>query len=126
MVKQLGTPTYFSTLPCADLRRDELLSIIFKLNHVDISDEVVDEMSYHGRCDTLNKNPVLVARHFQYRIEMFIKTIVLDGPLGKTQYYAIRIEFHVRGSPHIHFFIWILNAQKLTKVNIDGCRKLIV
>ena len=64
MVKQLGTPTYFLTLPCADLRWDELISIIFKLNHVDISDEVVDEMSYHERCGTLNKNPVLAARHF--------------------------------------------------------------
>ena len=42
-------------------------------------------MSYHEKCDTLNKNPVLVARHFQYRVEMFFNIIVLDGPLGKTQ-----------------------------------------
>ena len=110
-------------MPCADLRWNELISIIFKLNRVDISDEEVDEMSYHERCDTLNKNPVLVARHFQYRVEMFFKIIVLDGPLGKTQYYAIRVEFQVRGSPHIHSFIWILNAPKLTKVNIDDYRK---
>ena len=123
MVKKLGTATFFLTLSCADLRWNELISIIFKLNRVDISDEEVDEMTYHERCDTLNKNPVLVARHFQYRVEMFFKIIVLDGPLGKTQYYAIRIEFQVRGSPHIHSFIWILNAQKLTKVNIDGYRK---
>ena len=123
MVKQLGTPTFFLTLSCADLRWNELISIIFKLNRVDISDEEVDEMTYHERCDTLNKNPVLVARHFQYRVEMFFKIIVLDGPLGKTQYYAIRVEFQVRGSPHIHSFIWILNAPKLTKVNIDDYRK---
>ena len=121
--KQLGTPTFYLTLSCADLRWNELISIIFKLNRVDISDEEVDEMSYHERCDTLNKNPVLVARHFQYRVEMFFKIIVLDGPLGKTQYYAIRVEFQVRGSPHIHSFIWILNAPKLTKVNIDDSRK---
>ena len=70
-------------MPCADLRWNELISIIFKLNRVDISDEEVDEMSYHERCDTLNKNPVLVARHFQYRVEMFFKIVVLDGPLGK-------------------------------------------
>ena len=80
-------------------------------------------MSYHKRCDTLNKNPVLVLRHFQYRVEMFFKIIVLDGLLGKTQYYAIRVAFQVRGSPHIHCFIWILNAPKLTKVNIDDYRK---
>ena len=50
---------------------------------------------------------------------MFFKIIAL----GKTQYYAIRVEFQVRGSPHIHSFIWILNAPKLTKVNIDDYRK---
>ena len=53
--------------------------------------------------------------HFQYRVEIFLKVIVLNGPLGKTSYYAIRVEFQVRGSPHIHSFIWILNAPKLTK-----------
>ena len=63
MVKQLGTPTFFLTLSCADLRWNELISIVF--NRVNISDEEVDEMSKHERCDTLNKNPVLVARHFQ-------------------------------------------------------------
>ena len=60
MVKQLGTPTRFLTWSC-----NELISIIFKLNNIDISHEEVDGMSYHERCDTLNKNPILVARHFQ-------------------------------------------------------------
>ena len=73
-------------------------------------------MCYQDRCDTLNKNPVLVAKHFQYRVEGFFKEIVLNGPLGKTKYYAIRVEFQVRGSPHIHSFIWILNAPKLNIV----------
>ena len=68
----------------------------------------------------MNKNPVLVARHFQYRVETFFKVIVLDEPLVKTSYYAIRVEFQVRGSPHIHSFIWILNAsyQKKLRMNI--------
>ena len=41
---------------------------------------------------------------------------VLNEPLGKTQYYAIRVEFQVRGSPNIHSFIWILNTPKLTLI----------
>ena len=53
MVKQLGTPTFLLTFSCADLRWNELILIIFKLNRVDISDEGVDEKSYHERCDTL-------------------------------------------------------------------------
>ena len=35
--------------------------------------------------------------------------------LGKTQYYAIRIEFQVRASPRTHLLIWILNALILAK-----------
>ena len=81
MVKQLGTPTFFLTLSRADLQWNELISSIFKLNGIEIADEDIDRLPYHERCDTLNKNPVLVARHFQYRVEMFFKVIVLDGPL---------------------------------------------
>ena len=51
-----------------------------------------------------------MARHFQYKNEVFFKEIILDGPLGKTKYYAIRIEFQERGSPLVHLFIWIFNA----------------
>ena len=47
---------------------------------------------------------------------MFFKVIVLNGLLGKIQYYAIRVEFQVIGSLHIHSFIWILNAFKLSKL----------
>ena len=35
MVKQLGLPTFFLTLTCADLRWEELLSIIAKLNKIE-------------------------------------------------------------------------------------------
>ena len=37
MVKQLGIPTFFLTLSCADLRWNELISIIAKLNGLNIS-----------------------------------------------------------------------------------------
>ena len=80
-------------LSCAYLRWNELVEIISKLNRIDVSDDVIKNMTYQERC---NKNPVLVARHFQYRVEIFFKVIVLDGPLGKTSYYAIRVEFQVR------------------------------
>ena len=54
---------------------------------------------------------------------MFFKIVLLHGPLGKIQYYAIQIEFRVRGSPHIHSSHWILNLPKLKKINIDDYRK---
>ena len=36
------------------------------------------------------------------------------GPLGKTFYYVYWVEFQIRESPHIHSFIWIQKAHKLT------------
>ena len=68
MVKQLGIPTYFLALSCADLRWEELPYIIEKLNNLGLSDEELKNLSYQERCNLLNKNPVLVARYFQYKV----------------------------------------------------------
>ena len=118
MVKQLGIPTFFLTLSCADLRWNELISIISKLNGLNILEVDIDQISYHKRRDTFSKNPALVVSHFQYRVELFSKTIIPDGPFGKKNYYAICVEFQVRRSPRVHPFIWILDAPKLSKFNI--------
>ena len=58
---------------------------------------------------------MLVARHFQYKVEIFFKFIIIEGLVGKILYYAVRIELQVRGNPHIHSFIWILNSHLLRK-----------
>ena len=54
-----------------------------------------------------------MARHFQYNVEVFLKDIILDGPLWKTKYYAIGIDLQERGIPHIHSFIGIFNAPNI-------------
>ena len=35
------------------------------------------------------------------------------------RYYAIRVDFQTRRSPHVHLFIWILNAPALNKSKIE-------
>ena len=77
MIKQLGLPTFFITLSCADLRWHELIEIIYKLNEGDIlTDDDLHSMNYFDKTKILNNNPVLLARHFQYRVEVFLKDIV--------------------------------------------------
>ena len=124
MVKQLGLPTYFLTLSCADLRWNELLTIIAKLNNVELSEEDYD---YIRKCNFLNQNPVFTAKHFQYRVEVFFKEIILGkgGPLGPVKYYVIKVEFQFRGSPHIHSFLWVVNAPVLSKENKEEYIKFI-
>ena len=61
IVKQLGIPTWFMTLSCADLRWPELFQIISRMQGKDITDEEVDALSYDEKCKMLNLNPVIVA-----------------------------------------------------------------
>ena len=103
------------TLSCADLRRNELVSIISKLNGVSLNNE---NLSYFERCKILNMSPVIVAKNFQCRVEVFLKEII-DEPLGKIKYCIIRVEFQFRGSPHIHSFLWVIIAPVLTKETKD-------
>ena len=46
MVKQLGIPTYFLILTCADLKWDELPHIINKLNNLNLTDEEIRNLTY--------------------------------------------------------------------------------
>ena len=83
MVKRLGLPTLNLTLFCADLRWNALVSLVFKIiiNNLNLSEEEVQNLPYQERCKFLNMNPVLVARHFQFRVDVFFKEILVDGPL---------------------------------------------
>ena len=75
MVKQLGIPTYFLTFSCADLRWGELPYVIKKLINLGLSDEELKNLSHQEHCNLLNKNPVLVARHFQNKVEKSFKEV---------------------------------------------------
>ena len=83
IVKRLGLPTLNLTLSCADLRWNELVSLVFKIiiNNFNLSEEEVQNLPYQVRCKLFNMNPVLAARHFQFREDVFFKEILVDGPL---------------------------------------------
>ena len=71
------------TLSSADLKWNELVSIVNKLHKLDLSEDNIKNLSYQDRCRLLNSNPVLVAKHFLYRVEVFFKEIIVDDPLEK-------------------------------------------
>ena len=64
MFKQLGIPSYFLILPCADLRCEKLPYITKKLKNIGLSDKELRNLGYQERYNFLIKNQVLVARHF--------------------------------------------------------------
>ena len=120
MVKQLGIPAFPGIL-----QWDELTSIINKLNNVTSFDDYLRNLTYQERCKYLNSNPVLAARHFQYKLEVFLQKILFDGRLGELSYYIHRVEFQIRGIPHIHSFIWVQNSPKLTPENEEESIQLV-
>lgn len=67
----------------------------------------------------LNTNPVIVVKHFQYRAETFFNEVLLSKAnlIGKIVYYALCIEFQMRGYPHLHALIWTSNCPYLTDDN---------
>ena len=69
-----------------------------------------------------NLNPVIVAKHFQYRVETFFREVLLTdaNPIGEIVYYALRIEFQMRGSPHLHALIWTSDCPELTNNTKDA------
>ena len=115
MMGQLGTPTWFFTLSAADMQWPDLIQTIARQSGVTLSDEDVCNLSYAERCNWLRSNPVTAVRHFHYRLETFVKHVLMSNanPLGEIVDYVIRIEFQARGSPHAHTLLWVKNAPQI-------------
>ena len=107
MIKQLGAPVWWITFSCADLCWKEIYKILSKLKGHKMSDTEIEQMTYDEKCKMLNSNPVVVAKHFQYRLECLFRDVLLGSrdPVGKLLYHAIHIELQFRGSPHGHCFV---------------------
>lgn len=70
------------------------------MNNVELIEAELKNLSYQAQCTLLNNNPVLIARHFHYKVKIYFIEIVLDRSLRKTKYFALPIEFQEWGSQH--------------------------
>jgi hypothetical protein len=111
-IKQFGIFTWFFTLSAADLKWHDTLQEILSQRGINITDRQIDSMTWEEKCNVLRSNPVTAARHFQFRLDMFLKDIILSRsqPLGHVRHFFYRIEFQQRGSPHAHGVLWIDDA----------------
>ena len=127
MIKQLAPHAWWITFSCADLRCKEIYKILSKLKGHEMSDTAMEQMTYDEKCKMLNSNPVVVAKHFQYRSECLFSDVLLGSgnPVGKLLYHAIRIEFQFRGSPHPLCFVWIKDCPVLSDETFDMSTKFI-
>uniref|UniRef100_UPI00358EA4AB uncharacterized protein n=1 Tax=Myxine glutinosa TaxID=7769 RepID=UPI00358EA4AB len=116
MVRQLGNATWFCSFSAGDMRWPEIVVSIRKQEgHSGRS----DCMDWPDKCALLRKNPVTVARMFDYRFRLFLKEVIMSpaNPIGKIKDYFYRVEFQQRGSPHIHCLLWVEDAPKLDEAS---------
>ena len=64
----------------------------------------------------MKKHYLLVTRIFDERVRNFLKNILLKH---NVMHYAYRIEFQVRGMPHVHGILW-LNEEETAGILTDG------
>ncbi|CAF3778192.1 unnamed protein product, partial [Rotaria sp. Silwood1] len=80
---------------------------------------------------TAKNDPVTCVRYFEHRLKCLWE--ILSAPYGPFQGYEledkyVRVEFQVRGSPHIHALLWLKNALKDNKdkpESIERCTEFI-
>ncbi|XP_070548510.1 uncharacterized protein [Ptychodera flava] len=113
MIRQLGLPTWFTSLSSADTKWIDLhriLGVLVDGKHY--TDDDLKAMDWATKTRLLQSDPVTCARFFDHRINEFINTVLKSPhePIGKLTDYFYRVEFQQRGSPHIHMLMWIENA----------------
>ena len=147
MLRQLGCPTFFFTLSCADKRwntnfatillergyeirfqcdqKKEDFEVTVKARQQDKEWKPLEKFLKEDIQESLHElirgNVVTATRFFHHRVKAFLSSIVLksSSPFC-VLYYSYKVEFQERGAAHVHGVLW-LNSRKLEQVvNIDG------
>ena len=117
MFHTLGPPTFFITLTADDMNWPDLLYVLAKRSGLDISKEDVESLSSERKRELLCSDPITTARHFSQRFQKFMAFLKGSSkPIGEVVDFFWRVEFQLRGSPHIHSLWWVKDAPNLQTV----------
>ena len=124
MFRTLGPPTFFITLTADDMNWPDLLYVLANRAGMNISKEDVDGLSSEQKRALLCSDPITTARHFSQRFQKFIAFMKGSSkPIGEIVDYFLRVEFQLRGSPHVHSLWWVKDAPDLQTV--EGLRAVL-
>ena len=117
MLQMLSIPTWFLTLSTADLHCPEIIQAVAVQFGKILTQKDVLKMSIADRSKCLCQNPITGVWMFQHRLEAFFSEYLLSDthPLGHITDYVIKIEFQMRGSPHVYCLLWVKDAPKMDK-----------
>ena len=115
MFRTLGPPTFFITLSADDNNWTDLMVVLSKCKGQNLSEEQASELSPSEKRALMTTNPVVTARHFAHRFQCLSREVIkgTGQPIGEVLDFFWRIEFQLRGSPHVHSMWWIKDAPNL-------------
>ena len=108
-IRTLGPPTFFITLSANDMAWTELYCHINPC----LSLEDAEALSSSDKWEMMRTNPVLCATYFHRRMLALLQFLKSEGSPFKVSDHWVRIEFQMRGSPHLHIFLRVENVPLL-------------
>ena len=128
-LENLGPFTFFWTLSSGEVRWEENFTSVLALEGKTISYEVNGEketilvdgepleklLSHRSLHDLVRENVLIVTRNFNNRVRAMVKNVMIgkNNPMHST-FYNYRVEFQVRGAPHVHGVPW-MNYERVEK-----------
>ncbi|XP_073808479.1 uncharacterized protein [Danio rerio] len=111
MLRQLGTPTFFCTFSAAEMRWPEVITAIKTQQRETVN---FCDLEWSEKCEILRSNPVTAMRMFEKRVEALMRDLIMSPaqPIGEVIDFFYRVEFQLRGSPHIHCLFWVKDAPE--------------
>ena len=109
-VKTLRPPTLFVTLSSDDCNWPKLKMLLHGVSYT-------EALQMPSCTSAMRKDPLLTLVFFEGRWKAFLKFILKskDSPVGQILDFFARIEYQNRGSPHIHLFLWVMQAPSLER-----------
>ena len=89
--------------------------VLSKCKGQNLSEEQASELSPSEKRALMTTNPVVTARHFAHRFQCHSREVIkgTGQPIGEVLDFFWRIEFQLRGSPHVHSMWWIKDPPNL-------------
>ena len=116
-IDQLGDPTFFMTNSHADTQCPYLANYIKVHAGIDsgsprdpTSPWLSDQQRYVVRVNNVVEHPHLVADFFHFKTELMLEYV--GSCMGAVAHWG-RYEFQMRGSSHLHYFLWCKGAPRM-------------
>ena len=120
---QLGCPTFFITLSPYEIVWYDLIMVLSNvIDNRNITREEAEQLPREERIRMVNQDPVTVMRYYENRMTALLNAIFNEsGPFkdNLVKDYVYRLDFQMRGSPHIHMQVWLKDAPRYKKPTED-------